>query len=42
MLKSERAIRRKDGRVLNVHYSIIPTQVARLPYYIALIWPVEG
>lgn len=35
-------IRRKDGRVLNVDYSIIPTQLARLPYYIALLWPADG
>lgn len=35
-------IRRKDGGVLNVDYSIIPTHVARLPYYIALLWPAGG
>jgi PAS domain S-box-containing protein len=35
-------IRRKDGRVLNVDYSIVPTRVAGLPYYIALMWPADG
>ncbi len=35
-------IRRKDGRVLNVDYSIVPTRVARLPYYVALLWPEGG
>jgi PAS domain S-box-containing protein len=35
-------IRRKDGGLLNVDYFVIPTRVARLPYYIALLWPADG
>jgi PAS domain S-box-containing protein len=35
-------IRRADDQVLNVDYFVIPTRVARLPYYIALIWPADG
>jgi PAS domain S-box-containing protein len=35
-------IRRKDGSVLNVDYFIVPTRVARLPYYIALLWPAAA
>src|ERR1700760_4955579 len=35
-------IRRKDGRVLNVDYSIVPTRIARLPYFIAMLWPTDG
>ena len=35
-------IRRKDGSVLNVDYFIVPTRVARLPYYIALLWPAAS
>jgi PAS domain S-box-containing protein len=35
-------IRRKDGGLLNVDYFVIPTRVARLPYYIALLWPSNG
>jgi PAS domain S-box-containing protein len=35
-------IRRRDGSVLNVDYTIVPTRVAGLPYYIALLWPAAG
>jgi hypothetical protein len=35
-------IQRKDGSVLNVDYFIVPTRVARLPYYIALLWAAAG
>jgi len=35
-------IRRKDGEVLMVDYFIVPTVVARLPYFIALMWPAES
>jgi PAS domain S-box-containing protein len=35
-------IRRKDGDVLMVDYFIVPTVVARLPYFIALMWPAES
>ena len=35
-------IRRTDNQVLNVDYFVIPTRVARLRYYIALIWPADG
>jgi hypothetical protein len=35
-------VRRKDGSVLNVDYFIVPTRVARLPYYIALLWPAAA
>ena len=34
-------IRRKNGEILMVDYFIVPTIVARLPYFIALMWPAE-
>src|ERR1700751_5345427 len=41
-LHGKMPIRRKDGSVLNVDYFIVPTRVARLPYYIALLWPAAA
>ena len=34
-------IRRRDGEVLMVDYFIVPTVVAQLPYFVALMWPAE-
>lgn len=35
-------LRRKDGAVVEVSYEVVETTVAGLPYYIALVWPLDG
>ena len=36
------ALRRKDGLLVEVAYRLIETTVARMPYFIAIVWPVAG
>jgi len=38
-LQGRKLVRRKDGLVLPCRYWGIPTTVARLPYFVLLLWP---
>jgi PAS domain S-box-containing protein len=39
-LRGRKLVRRADGRVVQCRYWGIPTTVARLPYFVVLLWPV--
>jgi PAS domain S-box-containing protein len=34
-------LQRKDGSIIDVQFFTIRTQVAKLPYWIALVWPAD-
>jgi PAS domain S-box-containing protein len=41
-LHGEKHIRRQDGRVVSCRYWAVPTRVARVVYFVLLLWPIEG
>jgi PAS domain S-box-containing protein len=41
-LQGRKEVRRRDGGNTTCRYWAIPTQVARLPYYLLLLWPLAS
>jgi PAS domain S-box-containing protein len=41
-LRGDKRVRRRDGAEVPCRYFAIPTRVARLPYFILLLWPAAG
>jgi PAS domain S-box-containing protein len=41
-MRGEKTLRRKDGHTVHCHYWAVRTQVARIPYFILLLWPPDA